>query len=129
MDRPYHWNWIMDGDKNNNQFDNLRLICPNCHALTETYRGKNSRYAHIPSANEVKAGIKRCGSVIAYEREKKVSSITVGVGYPDPTGDSSGRVVELVYTRHLKCLGETHVGSNPISPTKPQSRNAAKAVS
>ena len=26
-------------------------------------------------------------------------------------------MVELVYTRHLKCLGETHVGSNPISPT------------
>ena len=67
----------LDGDKNNNQFDNLRLICPNCHALTATYRGKNSRYAHIPPANEVKAGTKRCGSVIAYAREKKVSSTTV----------------------------------------------------
>lgn len=28
-----------------------------------------------------------------------------------------GRVVEWVYTRHLKCLGESHAGSNPVSPT------------
>lgn len=30
-----------DGDKNNNQIENLELLCPNCHALTDTYRGKN----------------------------------------------------------------------------------------
>ena len=29
----------------------------------------------------------------------------------------SGRVVELVYTRHLKCLGASHAGSTPVSPT------------
>ena len=28
-----------------------------------------------------------------------------------------GRVVELVYTRHLKCLGASHAGSTPVSPT------------
>ena len=31
----------IDGDKNNNQLENLQLLCPNCHALTPTYRGKN----------------------------------------------------------------------------------------
>lgn len=31
----------IDGDNSNNQIDNLRYLCPNCHALTETYRGKN----------------------------------------------------------------------------------------
>jgi len=30
-----------DGNPFNNQLDNLRLICPNCHAQTETYKGKN----------------------------------------------------------------------------------------
>jgi hypothetical protein len=30
-----------DGDKNNNDIDNLQLLCPNCHALTDTYKGKN----------------------------------------------------------------------------------------
>lgn len=29
----------------------------------------------------------------------------------------TGRVVELVYTRHLKCLGASHAGSTPVSPT------------
>jgi len=31
----------LDGDRENNSLDNLRLICPNCHAMTPTYRGKN----------------------------------------------------------------------------------------
>ena len=31
----------IDGDNTNNEIDNLRYLCPNCHALTETYRGKN----------------------------------------------------------------------------------------
>ena len=31
-----------DGDKLNNELDNLELLCPNCHAQTENWRGKNS---------------------------------------------------------------------------------------
>lgn len=31
----------IDGKSNNNSLENLRLLCPNCHALTPTYRGKN----------------------------------------------------------------------------------------
>lgn len=31
----------IDGNPENNSLDNLRLLCPNCHALTDTYRGKN----------------------------------------------------------------------------------------
>ena len=30
-----------DGDYRNNNEDNLELLCPNCHSLTETYRGGN----------------------------------------------------------------------------------------
>ncbi len=30
-----------DGDGTNNALMNLELLCPNCHALTENYRGKN----------------------------------------------------------------------------------------
>jgi hypothetical protein len=29
------------GDNTNNEVENLRYLCPNCHALTDTYRGKN----------------------------------------------------------------------------------------
>ena len=31
----------INGDRNNNSLYNLRLLCPNCHAQTNTYRGKN----------------------------------------------------------------------------------------
>ena len=31
----------VDGDRENNSLDNLRLICPNCHAMTPRYGGKN----------------------------------------------------------------------------------------
>jgi hypothetical protein len=31
----------IDGDHRNNSLSNLKLLCPNCHALTENYRGKN----------------------------------------------------------------------------------------
>lgn len=31
----------IDGDRTNNALTNLRLLCPNCHAQTPTYRGRN----------------------------------------------------------------------------------------
>lgn len=31
----------IDGNSRNHKLDNLRLLCPNCHALTPTYRGRN----------------------------------------------------------------------------------------
>lgn len=31
----------IDGNKKHNKLNNLQLLCPNCHALTPTYRGKN----------------------------------------------------------------------------------------
>lgn len=30
-----------DGNHSNNNLENLTLLCPNCHAQTSTYRGKN----------------------------------------------------------------------------------------
>ena len=30
-----------DGNHRNNELTNLRLLCPNCHALTPNYRGRN----------------------------------------------------------------------------------------
>ena len=30
-----------DGNRFNNDLDNFQLLCPNCHAKTDSYRGKN----------------------------------------------------------------------------------------
>lgn len=31
----------IDGDHENNELSNLKLLCPNCHSQTPTYRAKN----------------------------------------------------------------------------------------
>lgn len=31
----------IDGNRYNNSLSNLKLLCPNCHALTDNYRAKN----------------------------------------------------------------------------------------
>jgi hypothetical protein len=36
----------VDGDPTNNELGNLRLLCPNCHALTETWCGRNRGRPH-----------------------------------------------------------------------------------
>lgn len=33
----------IDGDPCNNNLDNLRILCPNCHTQTTTWGGKNSK--------------------------------------------------------------------------------------
>lgn len=37
----------IDGNHYNNNLNNLQLLCPNCHALTDTYCGKNRRKYNI----------------------------------------------------------------------------------
>lgn len=32
-----------NGNNRDNRLENIVLLCPNCHALTESYRGKNKR--------------------------------------------------------------------------------------
>ena len=44
---PYTGNTILqiehiDGDKRNNTPDNLKILCPNCHAMTKTFAGANT---------------------------------------------------------------------------------------
>jgi HNH endonuclease len=41
----------INGNRLDNRLENLRLLCPNCHALTPTYRGKNinSKFSSVLS--------------------------------------------------------------------------------
>jgi 5-methylcytosine-specific restriction endonuclease McrA len=31
----------INGRREDNRLENLRIVCPNCHAQTDTYRGRN----------------------------------------------------------------------------------------
>ena len=41
----------MNGDKTDNRIDNLRVLCPNCHALQPTHRGLNKRSLRLGSGS------------------------------------------------------------------------------
>ena len=36
-----------DGDRTNNSPENLSLLCPNCHSLTDNYRGRKSAQVKV----------------------------------------------------------------------------------
>lgn len=33
----------IDGNTSNNKLENLQILCPNCHAQTDTFRAKNKK--------------------------------------------------------------------------------------
>jgi Zn finger protein HypA/HybF involved in hydrogenase expression len=47
-----------DGDNNNNTRNNLRGLCPNCHSLTETWRGRNKKNKLVSDDELITAIIK-----------------------------------------------------------------------
>lgn len=36
-----------DGNKYNNDRSNLKLLCPNCHSQTSTWRGRKNKFSHF----------------------------------------------------------------------------------
>lgn len=42
----------IDGDELNSELSNLQILCPNCHALTDNYRGKNINNGSIVVSDE-----------------------------------------------------------------------------
>ncbi|GAA2229148.1 hypothetical protein GCM10010232_14210 [Streptomyces amakusaensis] len=44
----------IDGDWRDNRQENLRILCPNCHSTTDTYRGRNK--ARTPRRAEIDTG-------------------------------------------------------------------------
>lgn len=57
-----------DGDRLNNELDNLQVLCPNCHSLTENFAGKatkkadseKKKYFCIDCGEEISSSGKRC---------------------------------------------------------------------
>lgn len=43
----------IDGDHNNNELENIQLLCPNCHSYTDNYCGKNMNTGKIKVEDEV----------------------------------------------------------------------------
>lgn len=47
----------VNGDKHDNRLENLSLLCPNCHALTENWGGRNrARTRAVPTQSRAGGG-------------------------------------------------------------------------
>ena len=46
----------INGIHNDNRLENLQVICPNCHAQTDNYRGKNIGMSAQEETSDVEAG-------------------------------------------------------------------------
>lgn len=55
----------INGNHRDNRIENLTLLCPNCHAQTDTYRGKNQKRAGV--------GQRRAGILKISDEEKSVA--------------------------------------------------------
>lgn len=88
----------INGTKSDNRIENLTLLCPNCHALTPTYRGRNN-CEEKPTCN--------CGVVVTKKdylcrscSQRKAERID----WPS-TNDLSSMVAEKGYVEVARCLG------------------------
>ena len=56
----------IDGNRYNNELNNLRFLCPNCHSQTETFCGKKKKVKPVKICN--------CGNVINKHYKKEICS-------------------------------------------------------
>lgn len=75
----------IDGDSSNNCFDNLQLLCPNCHSLTENFKSLNknssrvdrrTKYFKIEVLNDLNKDITEVSRCIVCGKELKNEQIT-----------------------------------------------------
>jgi len=78
----------INGDNRDNTVENLRLLCPNCHSLTPTWRGRNSKGAKKKVSDEE--------LLLALKEEKSVNAALKRVGLAG--AGNYGRCYQLLIT-------------------------------
>jgi 5-methylcytosine-specific restriction endonuclease McrA len=77
----------IDGDTFNNDLENLRYLCPNCHSTTPTYRGRNINTGKIKVSNEeLLTALNECSNI-------RQALIRVGLS---PRGANYARATKLL---------------------------------
>lgn len=83
----------VDGDHTNNLRDNLEALCPNCHALTDTWRGRNK-------IKEKRFKVTDDMLVESYIKTGNIRKCLLDVGLA-PKGDNYGRVKRCLTLRNI----------------------------
>lgn len=64
----------IDGNHLNNELSNLQILCPNCHALTDNYCGRNKTREHKISDEDLVEALKNSKSV-------RQALLSLGINY------------------------------------------------
>lgn len=94
----------VDGNNKNNVLTNLSILCPNCHAQTKNYCGKNKQKKpkHIVTDEEIITAIKE-----SYTKRQALLKVGL-IGY----GANYKRINKILTSSNVKFL------SKPLSETK-----------
>ena len=63
----------INGDRTDHRLENLQIVCPNCHAQTKTYCGKQNKLPQVPCARchkMIKHNKKYCSHLCANQDKK-----------------------------------------------------------
>lgn len=86
----------IDGDHLNNELENLQLLCPNCHAQTDNYCGKNKKInSYKVSDDELAASLANSTSI---------RQAVIKVGLADSVGGLYTRCYKLMAERGISLL-------------------------
>jgi len=80
----------INGDSTNNSIDNLRLLCPNCHSITPTWRGRN--------INTGKEKVSDKDLLTALQKSSNIRQALLEVGLA-PKGGNYSRAKKLLKRR------------------------------
>ena len=81
-----------DGKHNNNELNNLQILCPNCHSMTSNYKRRKT-----------KQSIKEEYFVYALQNNKSIHSALIFLGL-SPVGGNYIRARELIEKYNIKHL-------------------------
>ncbi len=109
----------INGNKHDNSLENLRLLCPNCHAQTPTYKIKNSqRYKNRTLKKEKAKKIKSvnvcgCGNII--DSRSKTCSFCYHKNSQKINWPPTDIIIKLVQdTNYCKVASDLGVSDNAV---------------
>lgn len=94
-----------DGDSLNNEMDNLKLVCPNCHALTDNYCGKNINKGVRIISDDVFA------NTLASSPNIRQGLMKLGL---TAKGDNYRRAREIIFKYNITHLMQEHQEGKPL---------------
>ena len=94
-----------DGDSLNNEINNLELLCPNCHALTDNYRGKNiNKFSKKVSDDDFVDALNNSSNIRQALRKLGLSA----------KGGNYQRAREIIFKYNISHLIQEHQEGKPL---------------